>query len=194
MKVAGKVEEIIFASRWLMAPMYLGLVLVLALALVRFAFQLWKMISEIGESDMHVFTMNLLSLIDLILLGNLVIIVLFAGYENFVSKLDAAEDHEDRPRWLGTLDFSSLKMKLLGSLVAISVIELLKDFILLSGMDHVAEGTIWRIIIHLVFLTSGLLFALMDSIAAATERSQAAALAGEPQASKKKSLSTRRSS
>jgi len=179
MKVVRSLEEVIFGSRWLMAPMYLGLVIVLALALVRFSVQLWKMISEIGDPDLHVFTMNLLSLIDLILLGNLVIIVLFAGYENFVSKLDVAEAHEDRPRWLGTLDFSSLKMKLLGSLVAISVIELLKDFILLSGVDKVTEGTVWRIIIHLVFLASGLLFALMDSIAASTERSQAAALAAE---------------
>jgi uncharacterized protein (TIGR00645 family) len=91
--------------------------------------------------------------------------VIFAGYENFVSRIDVATDSEDRPYWMGTIDFSGLKIKLIGSLVAISVIELLKDFIELSGEAEVGEGTVWRVIIHLTFVISGVLFALMDWIA-----------------------------
>jgi uncharacterized protein (TIGR00645 family) len=95
----------------------------------------------------------------------LILIVILAGYENFVSRIDAAHESDDRPHWMGTIDFSGLKIKLIGSLVAISVIELLKDFIELSGQDEVGEGTIWRVIIHLTFVASGVLFALMDWIA-----------------------------
>jgi uncharacterized protein (TIGR00645 family) len=91
--------------------------------------------------------------------------VIFAGYENFVSRIDIATESKDRPHWMGTIDFSGLKIKLIGSLVAISVIELLKDFIGLAGATEVGEGTIWRIAIHLTFVISGVLFALMDWIA-----------------------------
>ena len=91
--------------------------------------------------------------------------VIFAGHENFVSRIDVATESQDRPHWMGTIDFSGLKIKLIGSLVAISVIELLKDFIELAGKEHVGGGTKWRIIIHLTFVASGVLFALMDWIA-----------------------------
>ena len=91
--------------------------------------------------------------------------VIFAGYENFISRIDVAQTSTDRPHWMGTIDFSGLKIKLIGSLVAISVIELLKDFIELSGEETVGEGTQWRIYIHLTFVASGVLFALMDWIA-----------------------------
>jgi uncharacterized protein (TIGR00645 family) len=95
-----------------------------------------------------------------------VLIVLFAGYENFVSKMEIAEKSTDRPSWMGTIDFSGLKLKLIGSLVALSVIELLKDFIELSNheQDKVGDGTIWRIVIHLTFVVSGVLFAVMDRL------------------------------
>ena len=94
-------------------------------------------------------------------------IVVFAGYENFVSKIEAAENSVDRPEWMGKVNFSGLKLKLIGSLVAISVIELLKDF--MRAEDHVSDGLIWRIAIHLVFVFSGLLFAVMDTISARTD-------------------------
>ncbi|MEY4037639.1 MAG: hypothetical protein RL201_1020, partial [Actinomycetota bacterium] len=96
------------------------------------------------------------ALLDLTLLANLILMVIFAGYENFVSRIDIATSSADRPHWMGTIDFSGLKIKLIGSLVAISVIELLKDFIGLSGAAEVGQGTIW---------VSGVLFALMDWIA-----------------------------
>jgi uncharacterized protein (TIGR00645 family) len=99
----------------------------------------------------------------------LILIVIFAGYENFVSKIDAAHESEDRPHWMGTIDFSGLKLKLIGSLVAISVIELLKDFIGLGEGHKVDDSLIWRVVIHLVFVVSGVLFAVMDAIAARSE-------------------------
>jgi uncharacterized protein (TIGR00645 family) len=106
-------------------------------------------------------------LLDLVLLANLILIVIFAGYENFVSKIEAAKDNVDRPHWMGTIDFSGLKLKLIGSLVAISVIELLKDFIQLGEHEgaKVGDGILWRVVIHLVFVISGVMFALMDFIA-----------------------------
>jgi uncharacterized protein (TIGR00645 family) len=113
---------------------------------------------------LRTFTLDLLALLDLTLLANLILMVIFAGYENFVSRIDVATESKDRPHWMGTIDFSGLKIKLIGSLVAISVIELLKDFIELSGDAEVGEGTVMAVLIHLTFVLSGVLFALMDWI------------------------------
>ena len=159
-------EVFIFGARWLLAPLYIGLVGALALLLWRYGIEFFSLATHINSSDAHDFTLDLLGLLDLVLLGNLVLIVLFAGYENFVSKIEIAEGNTDRPSWMGTIDFSGLKLKLIGSLVALSVIELLKDFIELSNheQDKVGDGTIWRIVIHLTFVVSGVLFAVMDRI------------------------------
>jgi len=159
-------EVFIFGARWLLAPLYIGLVGALVLLLWRYGLEFVSLAKHINSPDAHDFTLDLLSLLDLVLLGNLVLIVLFAGYENFVSKLEVAEDSTDRPTWMGTIDFSGLKLKLIGSLVALSVIELLKDFIELSNDEHaeVGQGTIWRIVLHITFVLSGVLFALMDRL------------------------------
>jgi uncharacterized protein (TIGR00645 family) len=159
------VEVILFRSRWLLAPLYLGLVGTLALLAYRFVVEFVHLASKVADTDAHTFTLDLLALLDLTLLANLILMVIFAGYENFISRIDIAQTSSDRPHWMGTIDFSGLKIKLIGSLVAISVIELLKDFIELAGEENVGEGTIWRIIIHLTFVASGVLFALMDWIA-----------------------------
>ncbi|CAB5240446.1 unannotated protein [freshwater metagenome] len=164
-KVIHAVELTLFRSRWLLSPLYVGLVGALALLSYRFIIEFVHIAEHIGDTDAHTFTLDLLALLDLTLLANLILMVIFAGYENFVSRIDAAVESKDRPHWMGTIDFSGLKIKLIGSLVAISVIELLKDFIELSGEDHVGDGTKWRIIIHLTFVASGVLFALMDWIA-----------------------------
>ena len=166
-RISTTVEKGLFASRWLLAPLYVGLSLSLILVIVRFAMSCWTLLQSVLESASHDFTLQLLALLDLVLLGNLIVIVIFAGYENFVSKIDAAQDNEDRPHWMGTIDFSGLKLKLIGSLVAISVIELLKDFIHM-GEDpnhEVGQGFIWRIVIHLVFVLSGVFFAVADFVA-----------------------------
>ena len=164
-QVSHVVEIILFRSRFLLAPLYLGLVGTLILLTYRFIVEFIHMFEKVSESSAQTFTLDLLALLDLTLLANLILMVIFAGYENFVSRIDVATESKDRPHWMGTIDFSGLKIKLIGSLVAISVIELLKDFINLAGKDEVGEGTIWRILIHLTFVVSGVLFALMDWIA-----------------------------
>ena len=110
-----------------------------------------------------------LSLIDLSLAGNLVLIVIFSGYENFVSKIDA-EGVVDRPAWMGTVDFSGLKLRLVGSIVAISAISLLRTFMRI-GDDPLDETMVkWKVIVHLTFVTSGVLLALMDLLASRSHR------------------------
>jgi uncharacterized protein (TIGR00645 family) len=160
-------EVFIFGARWLLAPLYIGLVGALALLVYRYVLEFVVLVQNINAEDAHLFTIDLLGLLDLVLLGNLILIVLFAGYENFVSKIEVAHQSVDRPHWMGTIDFSGLKIKLIGSLVALSVIELLKDFIDLSSSGHeeVGQGVIWRIIIHLTFVVSGVLFSVMDWVA-----------------------------
>ena len=164
-RISTILEKGLFASRWLLAPLYVGLAVALILVLWRFGEAFVKLAASMVSGEDHGFVLELLALLDLVLLANLILIVIFAGYENFVSKIDAAKENEDRPHWMGTIDFSGLKIKLIGSLVAISVIELLKDFIELAGEDYVTGGTKWRIVIHLTFVASGVLFALMDWIA-----------------------------
>ena len=161
-------EKAIFAARWILAPFYIGLILTLILLLIKFVQQFVDFVWIIWGADFKDTELALLSLLDLALLGNLVLIVVFAGYENFVSKIESAENSVDRPEWMGRVDFSGLKLKLIGSLVAISVIELLKDF--MEADEGVNDGLIWRIAIHMVFVISGLLFAVKDAIAARTDR------------------------
>jgi uncharacterized protein (TIGR00645 family) len=163
----------LFASRWLMAPFYVGLIAALAALMVVFFQELWlelPMLWTLDASGHFQMTAEkaillALSLIDLSLAGNLVVIVMFAGYENFVSKIDTG-DHEDRPSWMGTVDFSDLKLKLIASIVAISGIALLKAFLELGDgrpFDAVAQNKLmWQVIVHLTFVISGVLLALMD--------------------------------
>ena len=124
-------ERGLFASRWLMAPMYLGLVISLAMLLVIFVKELAYYVPQVFTMTADQGILAILTLIDLSLAANLLLIVLFSGYENFVSKLEIGEN-ADRPDWMGTVDFSGLKMKLIASIVAISGIHLLKVFMALG--------------------------------------------------------------
>ena len=162
-KLENALEKIIFAARWLLAPLYIGLLLALLPILYRFFHAFWHMVTHLQGATTSEVTLQVLELLDTVLLGNLIIIVLFAGYENFVSKITVAEGAKDRPHWMGHVDYSGLKIKLIGSLVAISVIELLKDFMKEGTYDANREG--WRIGIHMTFVISGVLFALMDMMA-----------------------------
>lgn len=166
--VAARIEHFLevtlFASRWLLAPMYIGLVGALLVLMVKFSQNLIELVGAAGHYDFHELSLAILGLLDVTLLANLILIVIFAGYENFVSKMSIATDSEDRPYWMGHVDFSGLKIKLIGSLVAISSIELLKDFMMASETeDFTVTG--WRIGLHVTFVISGVLFALMDFIA-----------------------------
>ena len=156
------IERTLFASRWLMAPMYLGLVGALAILLYAFVIDMAHFISRLSEPDVDDAILGVLSLIDLSLMANLVLIVIFSGYENFVSRMDF-EGHEDRPSWQGEVDFSTLKQKIVASIIAISGIHLLEVFMDLD--KYAPEKIRWMVIIHLVFVGSGLLLALTDWIA-----------------------------
>jgi uncharacterized protein (TIGR00645 family) len=159
-------EQGLFASRWLMAPMYVGLVGALVVLIIGFMMELAHFFAGIFTMTPNDAVLGVLSLIDLSLAGNLLLIVIFSGYENFVSKMDTGS-HEDKPEWQGTVDFSTLKLKLVASIVAISGIHLLKVFM---DVEKVSETQIrWMVIIHLVFVVSGVLLALMDRVAASAK-------------------------
>jgi uncharacterized protein (TIGR00645 family) len=169
------VEELLetglFKSRWILAPFYLGLILALVMLLVAFINELVHTLPNVFTLDVEQIILSVLTLIDLSLAGNLVLIVIFSGYENFVSKIDT-HGSEDRPAWMGTLDFSGLKMKLIGSIVAISAISLLRAFMSVLepevGLDE--RRLVWLVVLHFTFLMSGVLFAFMDWLAAVTEK------------------------
>ena len=163
-------ETGLFRSRWLMAPFYVGLVAALAALLVVFANELFYKITHLIGMSPEKAILMVLSLIDLSLAANLLLIVIFSGYENFVSKIDTGND-EDRPSWMGTVDFAGLKMKLIASIVAISAIALLKAFMELVEGEVVADRTLaWLVGIHLTFVVSGVLMALMDWLASKADR------------------------
>lgn len=165
-KIEHVIEQGLFASRWLMAPIYIALVGALIILLVGFMRELFHFASHVMTVAQTDIVLGILSLIDLSLAGNLLLIVIFSGYENFVSKIDT-EDHEDQPEWKGTVDFSTLKLKLISSIVAISGIHLLKVFM---DLNKATEQQIkWMVIIHLVFVSSGVLLAFMDRIAVSSK-------------------------
>ncbi len=165
-KLEHAIEYGLFTSRWLMAPFYVGLVGALLILLYSFVMELTHLLSHITAITPDTAVLAVLSLIDLSLAGNLVLIVIFSGYENFVSKFDLGS-HEDRPEWQGTVDFSALKLKLVASIVAISGIHLLKVFM---NVGNISDREIqWMVIIHVVFVISGVLLALMDRIAVSSK-------------------------
>jgi len=155
-------ESTLFASRWLMAPIYIGLSLALVGLVIVFTRELIHEAEGLLTMDPDQGILAILSLIDLSLAGNLLLIVIFSGYENFVSRIDKASA-EDRPEWMGTVDFSALKMKLLASIIAISAVALLKQFMIMGEPGAMSrEQLIFLIVIHLTFVVSGVLMAAMD--------------------------------
>ena len=163
-KIEKFLELLIFNSRWLLAPFYIGLVLSIVMLLVKFAQEFFHFAPGIIELSESAVILSILTLVDMALVANLLIIIIFSGYENFVSKIDSA-GHVDRPEWMGKVDFSALKLKLIASIVAISAIELLKAFVNMSDVLAEPSGErqlIWKVGIHIVLVLSGVLFAVMD--------------------------------
>jgi uncharacterized protein (TIGR00645 family) len=159
------VEHVIFGSRWLLAPIYLGLVGGLVVLLIKFAQQTIALVAHVITADGDSTIVEVLGLIDLALMGSLVLMVMFAGYENFVSKFDLG-DHQDRPSWMGHVDFSDLKLKLMASIVAISAIHVLESFM---NIEHLTDRELaWSVGIHMAFVVSGVLLAVMDRLAGKT--------------------------
>ena len=164
MKFERIIETILFQSRWMLAPFYLGLAFCLLLMLFHFARELVHFVARIPTATEADVMFGVLGLIDLTFTANLILIVIFSGYENFVSKIDAG-DH-DRPDWMTKVDFGGLKQKLMTSIVAISAIQVLKAFMNIDqaggSADSVRLG--WLVGIHVLFLGSLLAVVLADRL------------------------------
>jgi uncharacterized protein (TIGR00645 family) len=155
------IETILFNSRWILAPFYLGLIVSLLLLGVHFMVKLAVFIPKAVSLDESEIILGVLGLIDLVFVGNLILIVIFSGYENFVSRIDVGGDH-DRPEWMAKVDFGGLKQKLMTSIVAISAIQVLRAFM---NVEHYSEGKLaWLVGIHVLFLFSLLIVAITDKI------------------------------
>lgn len=156
-------EKVLFASRWLLAPFYIGLAVSIVVLLIKFMAELVHLMLHAFSATEAEVILGVLALVDLALMGSLLIIVIFSGYENFVSKIDHSA-HTDWPEWMGTIDFTALKLKLLSSIVAISAIQLLKQFMTVKNVTD--RELMWLVVIHVVFVVSSVLLALSDRIAA----------------------------
>ncbi|MDC9519640.1 TIGR00645 family protein [Pseudoalteromonas sp. Angola-31] len=165
-KVEQGLESFIFKGRWLLAPFFVGLLFAVILLLIKFFKQLYLMGIATFSATNQELLVGILTLVDTALLAGLLLIIIFSGYENFVSKLNI-EGHEDRPSWMGKVGFSGLKMKLISAIVAISAVELLKVFI--NSNIHSSEELFWKVIIHITFVSSGVLFALTDYLNSKTQ-------------------------
>jgi uncharacterized protein (TIGR00645 family) len=162
--VEGALERGLFASRWVIAPMYVGLSVALLMLTVIFLRELVYYVPQMMTLSPEKTILVVLTLIDLTLAANLLLIVMFSGYESFVSKFDF-DAGADRPGWMGKVDFGGLKMKLIASIVAISAIHLLKKFMEIGDPGTPAAGPdtlFWLTVIHMTFVASGVLMALMD--------------------------------
>lgn len=160
-RLETRLERGLFASRWLMAPFYVGLMIGLLALLIVFVRDLAVFIVKVPTAKESDVILGILTLIDLSLAGNLIVMVVFSGYENFVSRMEHVMDG-DRPEWMGTIDFSALKLKLLASIVAISAIHLLKGFMNVGVMTD--RDLIWLVAIHVTFVVSGVFLALQDRL------------------------------
>lgn len=155
------VERCLYAGRWLLAPVYLGMSLALLALLIKFfqeIFHILPQILELKESDL---VLMLLTLIDLTLVGSLIVMVMFSGYDNFVSQIDLHAETE-KLDWLGTHDYGALKLKVAGSIVAISSIHLLKIF--MNAEQTANEKMYWYVVIHLTLVVSALLLSILERI------------------------------
>lgn len=154
-------ERMLFASRWLLLPFYLGLVIALGLLAFKFVQKLVELFPHFVELDFESTIVASLKLVDIALTGNLLLMVILAGYENFISPIQTDKPGE-RPSWMGKTSFGDLKMKLIASIVAISAIQLLEAFMNIEHTNKVDAA--WLVGIHLTFVVSGVLLAVMDRI------------------------------
>jgi uncharacterized protein (TIGR00645 family) len=155
------IERFMYASRWLLAPIYVGLSLTLLALCIKFFQELIHTVPilfDMAEADL---VLVILSLIDVALVGGLIVMVMLSSYENFVSQLDIGE-HAEKLSWLGTMDAASLKAKVASSIVAISSIHLLKLF--MNAVNTPNDKLMWYVIIHLTFVVSAFAMGYLDKI------------------------------
>jgi uncharacterized protein (TIGR00645 family) len=154
-------EQLIFASRWVQAPLYAGLIVGGLLYAYKFIVELVHLCLTIDEISESVLMLGVLTLVDITMVANLLIMVIIGGYSTFVSRIDI-ESHEDKPDWLQKVDAGTLKVKLAGSLVGVSGIHLLQTFINIK--NHDSHYVMWQVIIHVVFLCSSVMLAYSEKI------------------------------
>jgi len=154
------IEKMIYRSRWILAAFYLILVATLFLVAIKFVKEFAHFAMIFWNASEAEFVTGVLEIVDKTLLGNLLILIIFSGYENFVSIIGAAKNSPDRPKWMGGVDFAGLKLKLIGSIVALSGINLLAAFLEIDTTNKDNLG--WMVGIHLTFVVTGLIFALSE--------------------------------
>jgi uncharacterized protein (TIGR00645 family) len=175
-------ERSIFASRWLQAPLYVGLIVAQGIYVYQFFIELWHLLHAAATGqferavapDLSTFIMLMvLGLIDVVMIANLLIMVIIGGYETFVSRLNL-DDHADQPEWLSHVNAGVLKVKLATALISISSIHLLKTFItvMTPGLAVNNDGVKWQIIIHIVFVFSAIALAWTDKLMMAGVKAQ----------------------
>lgn len=153
--------KIIFASRWLQLPIYLGLIVVQAIYAYKFMKSLWHLVTNLGGMDENTIMLAVLSLIDVVMIANLLVMVVVGGYETFVSRLNV-DTHPDQPEWLNHVNASVLKVKLSMAIISISSIHMLQTFINASNMNP--ETMKWQLLLHLGFLASAVGIAYTDKL------------------------------
>lgn len=155
------IERLMYRSRWLLAPIYLGLsIALIALGIKFFQECIHLMLSILSSSESEM-VLTILSLIDMAMVGGLIVMVMMSGYENFVSQIEVRAGDE-KLSWLGKMDASSLKMKIAASIVAISSIHLLKMFMNIPNIK--SEHILWYVIIHMVFVASAFAMGYLDKL------------------------------
>lgn len=162
-------EKLLFASRWLLAPIYLGLSLGLLALGIKFFQEAWHVLSHVFTSSEAELVLTVLAMIDLALVGSLIVMVMLSGYENFVSKIEAAQESGSLD-WLGKLDAGTLKLKVAASIVAISSIHLLRVFMDATKIEN--DKIMWYVILHLTFVVSALLLGALDRMSFASHRKE----------------------
>lgn len=160
-KIESVFEKLIFASRWLQAPLYAGLIVGGILYAYKYVMELIHLCTTINEITETELMLGILTLVDITMVANLLIMVIIGGYSTFVSRLDI-DQHEDKPEWLQKIDAGTLKVKLAGSLVGVSGIHLLITFINIKSYE--SEHVMWQVIIHVVFLLSSVMLAWSERI------------------------------
>jgi len=168
-KLEAVTEKALFSSRWILAPIFLGLSLALLALGVKFFQEAYHLIAEVlvkGEADL---VLKVLALIDISLVGSLIVMVMFSGYENFVSTIDAKGT--DTLGWLGKMDSGTLKLKVAVSIVAISSIHLLRIFMKVETTGN--DKIMWYVILHMTFVVSAVLLGVLDKMSFAKHRDHA---------------------
>lgn len=157
----------IFLSRWLQAPLYLGLIVAQGVYVYLFLIELFHLIQEVPHLDEKKIMLAVLGLIDVVMIANLLIMVIVGGYETFVSRL-RLDGHPDQPEWLSHVNAGVLKVKLATALIGISSIHLLKTFIEIGMPGITNDMVMWQVIVHLTFVFSALLLAYTDRVSSLT--------------------------